>query len=113
MDKTDILHKFLYESLSILPFESEFQDIYTTWLHDAISSDSKQTSTFLLVLYQQHKRNHRDSMKKALQRSIHQNPKEYVTPMDLALLSEHGHFLKTCKSLYRNKIAIFYLQNYK
>ena len=84
-DKTDILHNFMYKSISISPFESEFQDIYSTWLHDAISSDSKQTSLYLF-------RNHKNSMKNSLKRSVNDIPKEYATPMDIALLSEHGHF---------------------
>lgn len=84
-DNTHVLHDFLIECLSISPFESEFHDIYCTWLHDAISCDSKKTALYLY-------RNHKDAMKEALRRPVHTNPMEHVTPMDIALLSDSGHF---------------------
>ena len=83
--KTEILHNFMCESLSMSPFQSEFRDIYSTWLHDSISCDSKKTCLYLY-------RNHRDSMKRSLKRSRNETPTEHATPMDIALLCDHGHF---------------------
>jgi hypothetical protein len=79
-DRSDIL-ELLVNLLNLSPFTSDFQDIYVSWLHDAIFYNAKSVALYLF-------RNHHRSLQLSLLRRT-RNQYEYVTPMDAVLLSEH------------------------
>lgn len=84
-DKVKTLRHCFCDHLSLSPFDSDFQDIYSNWIHDAVSSNAQQTSLYLF-------RNFRNQMESSLSRSLlHNTPTEHITPMDLALLSEENN----------------------
>lgn len=80
-DRADLL-KHLVKSLHLSPFTSDFQDIYVSWLHDAIFCNAKSVAVYLY-------KEHRESLRLSLLRRT-RNQFEYVTPMDAVLLSKHG-----------------------
>lgn len=79
-DRADIL-EMLVNTLHLSPFASDFQDIYISWMHDAIFYNAKSVALYLY-------RNHRDKLRLSLLRRT-TNQFEYVTLMDSVLLSEH------------------------
>ena len=79
-DRADIL-EMLVKNLHLSPFTSDFQDIYISWMHDAIFYNAKSVALYIF-------RNHSESLRLALlRRTINQF--EYVTLMDAVLLSEY------------------------
>ena len=76
-DRYDVLNSLL--STGIDPFRSEFQDVYISWLHEALFSDAKGTTVYL-------ENNHRQAMQKSLTRSQASDPPEVISPMDIILL---------------------------
>lgn len=79
-DRADIL-ELLVNLLHLSPFTSDFQDIYVSWMHDAIFYNAKSVALYLF-------RNHHQSLQMSLLRRT-RNQYEYVTLMDAVLLSEH------------------------
>ena len=80
-DRYDLLHSFAIVGLEIDPFSSEFQDVYFTWLHEALFYNSKHTALFLSSHY-------KDGLHKCIKREKSLDPPEHFTPMDLVFL-EH------------------------
>jgi len=83
-DRMHILASCLSEALNIDPFQCEFEDIYTTWLHDSILCDAKSTANYL-------QRCHKRSMTTSLKRGMHTHPYEHLTPMDIVLSAPHSN----------------------
>ena len=94
-DRYDLLHSFAVAGLQIDPFSSEFQDIYFTWLHEALYYNANHTA---LYLYSHHK----EGLLKCIKREKKLDPPEHFTPMDLVLLehlSEHDNCQCSCNIL--------------
>jgi hypothetical protein len=81
-DRMPILASCLSEALHIDPFDSEFEDIYLTWLHECIMSDAKSTANYL-------QRCHKRGMTHSLKRGGDVSPREHLSPMDIVLTTPH------------------------
>ena len=81
-DKMAILASCLSEALYIDPFESEFREIYMTWLHECILSDARSTANYL-------QKCHTRNMAHSLQRGNDMKPHEHMSPLDIVLTSPH------------------------
>ncbi len=82
-DKAHILANCLCDTLHIDPFQSEFDNMYSTWLHECILVDAKRTANYLLKC-------HNKGMEKSLVRSYNSHPVEPLTPLDIVFTSEHN-----------------------
>jgi hypothetical protein len=82
-DKMATLATCMTEALDVNPFESEFEDTYSSWLHECILSDARSTANYLM-------RCHKRNMARSLQRPILDSyPREPMSPMDILLTAPH------------------------
>lgn len=84
-DRYDILHGITL--IGVDPFQTEFEDVYISWLHEALFCNAKGTIVYL-------DNNHRHSMQKALKRSPLSDPPEVLSPMDIILIVHMSHCSK-------------------
>lgn len=78
-DRCDILHALMVNAIGIDPFQSEFQDVYFNWMHEALFCNAKGTAIYL-------SNHHKDALQKSLMRNRTADPPETMSPVDLILL---------------------------
>ena len=100
-DRYDLLHSFAIGGLQIDPFSSEFQDVYFTWLHEALFYNSKQTALYLCSHY-------KDELLTCITREKSLDPPEHFTPMDLVFLEHMSAHTKCqcCCSIFIDHILL-------
>lgn len=82
-DRYDLLHSLLVHCLTADPFATEFEDVYFTWLHEAVFSDARATAVYLLNA-------HSGGIRSSLERGPDRDPPELLTPFDAVLLRHVG-----------------------
>ena len=82
-DRHDLLHWLLVHGLTADPFATEFEDVYFTWLHEAIFSDARGTAVYLLNTLP-------GGIRCSLERRPDRDPPELLSPFDVVLLRHVG-----------------------
>lgn len=100
-DKLDLLHGLVFASLHVSPFETEFEDVCVTWLHEALLAHAKGTVVYL-------DKTHGQEMQELFQRSHNADPPEILSPMDIVLLHQIAPKKKHDCSFYVDQILSRY-----